>query len=93
MKLAFLWISIAMLFSGCTTKAVVSNGERYTQNTFSSEWEKDNNFSQKTADNATKPEEAIGSAAGKATATAVAAGAMILLSPIGIAIDTANAIK
>jgi len=77
-------IAIIVLFSGCTTKSMVQNGERYTQNTFSSEWKKDTEFQNNSDENATKAETNIGNAAGQVAGAAAFGVAYTITLPIRI---------
>lgn len=76
----FILIS-ALMFCGCTTKAMVVDGKKYTQTWGSNEWKYSGEV-KPAEQNASKPEESIGYAAGKAAGVLVKTGAYIITSPI-----------
>jgi len=78
----FILIS-ALMFCGCTTKAMVVDGKKYTQTWGSNEWKYSGEV-KPVEQNASKPEESIGYAAGKAAGATVYTGAYAVTLPIRI---------
>ena len=78
---AIFFLLIVCLMTGCTTKAMVVDGKKYTQTWGSNEWKYSGEV-KPVEQNASKPEESIGYAAGKAAGVLVKTGAYIITSPI-----------
>lgn len=91
----YLWIgllAVSVFYSGCTTKAKVVDGKRYTQTLGSNEWEYAGE-AKPVDQNILKPEESVGYAAGQVAGAAAFTGAYILTLPIRIVEQTGNAFK
>lgn len=82
-KNAIFFLLIVCLMTGCTTKAMVVDGKKYTQTWGSNEWKYSGEV-KPVEQNASKPEESIGYAAGKAAGATVYTGAYAVTLPIRI---------
>ncbi len=87
MKNMIMLFAMVLLLTGCTTKTKIENGQKYTQTWGSNEWKYSGEV-KPVEQNASKPEESIGYAAGKAVGAVAVAGAFILTLPIRI-VETA----
>lgn len=86
-------ISVAVLFSGCTNKTMVTpDGKKYTQTWGSDEWQYAGEV-KPVDENATKPEESIGYAAGQAVGAAAVAGVFVLTLPLRVVETTINSVQ
>lgn len=85
-------LMVSILYSGCTTKAKIIDGKRYTQTWGSSEWQYDGEV-KSVEQNTSKPEESVGYVAGQAAGAIVFTGAYILTLPIRVVEETGNALK
>ena len=81
MKNMIMLFAMVLLLTGCTTKTKIENGQKYTQTWGSNEWKYSGEV-KPVEQNASKPEESIGYAAGKAAGVLVKTGAYIITSPI-----------
>jgi len=80
MKSLIMFVMVVLL-TGCTTKAKIENGQKYTQTWGSNEWQYAGEV-KPVEQNASKPEETVGRAAGRAAGALVKASAHIITSPI-----------
>lgn len=85
-------ISVTVLFSGCATKSMVTpDGKRYTKGSFDKEWQYEGEV-KPVDENATKPEESIGYAAGQAVGAAAVAGVFVLTLPLRVVETTVKSV-
>ena len=90
-KTILLLATVAVLFSGCATKSMVVDGKKYTQGQFDSEWKLEGE-AKPVDENATKPEESIGYAAGQAVGAAAVAGVFVLTLPLRVVETTVKSV-
>jgi hypothetical protein len=74
-------LMVSILYSGCTTKAKIIDGKRYTQTWGSNEWQYAGEV-KPAEQNASTPEESISYAVGQIAGALAVTGAHIITSPI-----------
>ena len=90
-KTILLLATVAVLFSGCATKSMAVDGKKYTQGQFDSEWKLEGEV-KPVDENATKPEESIGYAAGQAVGVAAVASVFVLTLPLRVVETTIKSV-